>query len=189
MVSHRIEDPRVRVPPPVTLRHLVPADRDAVRRWMRDPEVANYTVLVPGPDCVPQFPPNDDAADIYFRALLLDHRRRAFAIMVDGLHVGNVGLRDLHLDRWHGECFIEIGEACARRRGVGTEAMRQVLAYAFGDLELDVVNLGVFEFNHAALELYRRLGFRAAPHYGWHWRDDKYWQVLGMSLRREEWKP
>lgn len=155
---------------------------------MQDPAVVNFTVVVPGPECT-----DDDCAyvdaDQYFRRLMFDRKRRAFAIVFNGLHVGNVGLRDLDLDAGVSECFIEIGEAHARGQGVGKEAMRQVLDYAFDDLGLQCVLLGVFEFNTKARALYLHLGFtQSKTPCGLHWSRGRYWDVVRMEMSASTWK-
>jgi RimJ/RimL family protein N-acetyltransferase len=167
----------------VALRPLTMEDRFGVRRWMSDERVIRFTVLVPGPEYAPANPYSAVAADRYLRTLIHDPARRSFAITLDGVHVGNVGLKDL--DELHGrsECFIEIGDENARGRGVGVQAMRELMRYAYGDLGLHALRLGVFEFNTPAIRLYERLGFERAGNYGWHWADQRFWEVLAMEHR------
>lgn len=174
-------------PKAVKLRHFIPSDRAAIRRWMKDPSVVDFTVVVPGPECT-----DDDSAyvdaDHYFRGLMFDRKRRAFAIIFNGLHVGNAGLRELDIDHGDSECFIEIGEAFARGQGVGKEAMRQVLDYGFEDLGLERIRLGVFEFNTKARALYRQLGFVQTKPCGLHWSRGRYWDVIGMEMSAAQWR-
>ncbi len=58
------------------------------------------------------------------------------------------------------EAGIFIGEKDCWGRGLGTEAMRLLLDYAFSLLNLRSVMVGVFDFNERAMATYRRLGFR-----------------------------
>lgn len=171
----------------VTLRPLSVDDRDAIRRWMSDLDVIRFTVLVPGPEYAPVTPYSPAAADRYLDALLRAPDRRSFAVCVDGHHVGNVGLKGLDLERRSAECFIELGEAWARGRGAGRAAMSRLLDYAFREVSLLEVRLGVFEFNHPAIRLYRRLGFHRTGRYGLHYAQGRYWEVLGMRMTRERW--
>lgn len=184
MVAATYRDPAERV----SLRALSVMDRPSVRRWMSDPAVIRFTVLVPGPEYGPVQPYPPAAADRYLRTLVDDPSRRSFAVLLDGRHVGNVGLKELDLGRRDAECFIEIGEESARRAGVGTHAMRTLLRYAFGELDLLRVRLGVFEFNEPALRLYRRLGFSEDGLYGWHYAQGRFWRVLHMSLEGDAWR-
>lgn len=180
--AHRVARDRVR------LRPLDEGDRLAVRRWMADPDVIRFTVLVPGPEYAPVRPYPPAAADRYLKTLTGDPTRRSFAILVDERHVGNVGLKELDLPRGAAECFIEIGERALRGHGVGRRAMELLLDYAFVELALDEITLGVFEFNQPARALYQRLGFRYVGTYGWHWAAGRFWHVEELALSRDAWR-
>lgn len=179
--GHRVASDRVR------LRPLDERDRLAVRRWMADPDVIRFTVLVPGPEYSPVRPYAPAAADRYLKTLMGEHTRRSFAILLDERHVGNVGLKELDLARGTAECFIEIGEADVRGLGVGRRAMELLLGHAFEELGLDEITLGVFEFNQPARALYRRLGFTYIGTYGWHWAGGRFWHVEELALTRADW--
>jgi RimJ/RimL family protein N-acetyltransferase len=55
---------------------------------------------------------------------------------------------------------IVIGEADYWGQGYGQEAIRLLLEYGFQLLNLNNIMLGVFEFNHRAIECYRKVGFK-----------------------------
>lgn len=184
----RLDETTPRVPRAVVLRMLTTSDRAAIRRWMADPALIRFTVLVPGPEYGPVTPYAPAAADRYLETLVMDPGRRSFAICVDGRHVGNVGLKEYDPLRATAECFIEIGERDARGGGVGTAAMSALLDVAFDQMELVSVRLGVFEFNLPAIRLYRRLGFVDDGRYGWHWADGRYWEVHAMIVTPEQWR-
>ena len=57
------------------------------------------------------------------------------------------------------ELQIRIGEARARGRGYGTEAVRLLVDFAFRDLNLHRVWLQFFSFNTRALKAYTAAGF------------------------------
>lgn len=174
-------------PEEVRLRPLSLRDREQIRRWMADPAVVRFTVQVPTPECAVQIPYNRAAADRYLRALISDPQRRSFAIEVEGAHVGNLGLKDYDAGQRVAECFIEIGERAARRRGVARVAMTRLLDLALLHMDLAELTLGVFEFNEPALRLYQRLGFRDCGHYGWHWAEGQYWEVRRMRIDADQW--
>ncbi|AUJ24140.1 Spermidine N(1)-acetyltransferase [Virgibacillus dokdonensis] len=58
------------------------------------------------------------------------------------------------------ECIIDIGEKDYWGRGVGKEALKLLLDYAFLELNFHRVSLRVFSFNERAIQLYRKLGFK-----------------------------
>ena len=76
----------------------------------------------------------------------------------DSTPVGTIGL--LRIDHAHGtaELGIAIGER--RGQGLGTEATRLALDYAFSVLQLRNVLLETLEWNLAGLKAYERAGFR-----------------------------
>jgi len=172
----------------VRLRPLRLTDSTRVRRWMASVDVIRFTVVVPSPDHGPVEPYGPDDADRYLEALVRDPRRRSYAIELDGEHVGNVGLKDYEPGAEEAECFIEIGEDFARGHGVGTRAMVALLDHCFTVLRLARVRLGVFEFNDAALQMYRRLGFVEDGLYGAHHAEGRSWKVLSMCLEAAHWQ-
>lgn len=83
-----------------------------------------------------------------------DQSIRAFIIEVDGTPVGNCWLG--HVTATSATLGIAIAEPEARGHGVGTTAMRLLLATAPGL----VVTLWAYADNEVALAVYRRVGFK-----------------------------
>lgn len=83
-----------------------------------------------------------------------------------------VGTTDLLIQhRWrNAEFFILLGEA-GRGRGIGTEATRLTLDYAFNVTNLSNVYLTVLAHNLAGIRAYERAGFRKIGHR----RQSGYW--------------
>lgn len=61
-----------------------------------------------------------------------------------------------------GEFVIQLGERSSRGRGIGAEASRLVLDYAFHVTNLACVHLAVLEPNAGAIAAYEKAGFRRA---------------------------
>ena len=76
----------------------------------------------------------------------------------DSAPVGTAGLLDIGHANGTAEFAIVIGER--RGQGLGTEATRLVLDFAFSVLHLRNVLLEVLEWNAAGLKAYERAGFR-----------------------------
>ena len=183
MTSQTIAGPRTGQQ--VTLRPLSMSDAPRVRSWMADPSLIRLTVVVPGPEHGRLAPYTVPEADHYLSTLVCDPARRSFAIELGDMHVGNVGIKDWRPGASSAECFIEVGDGSARGRGVGYRALTLLLEVAFFDLDLEVVRLGVFEFNAPAIALYRKLGFVDEGRYGWHWADGVYHEINAMALHRQ----
>lgn len=79
---------------------------------------------------------------------------RTFAIVHHDL-IGMIGLRDI-------KTTPQLGYWLARRwwgRGLMTEAVRAVVAFAFEALEIDTITSGVFDGNAASLAIQHKVGF------------------------------
>jgi RimJ/RimL family protein N-acetyltransferase len=100
--------------------------------------------------------------------------------------VGLGGVQPNHGEAWVG---IGLGERDCWGKGYGTEAMELVLRYAFTELNLRRVSLGVFEYNPRAYRSYEKAGFsyegRERKHLN---RDGRRWDLIHMGILREEWE-
>jgi RimJ/RimL family protein N-acetyltransferase len=76
----------------------------------------------------------------------------------DSTAVGTAGL--FHISHAHGTAKFGIAIGERRGQGLGTEATRLVLDYAFHVLQLRNVLLETLEWNVAGLRAYQRAGFR-----------------------------
>jgi RimJ/RimL family protein N-acetyltransferase len=76
-----------------------------------------------------------------------------------GRPLGLVGLRNIDGVNGSARLAVLIGERSDRGEGLGTEAVRLLLAYGFDYLGLRRVNLAVLEGNEPALRVYGKLGF------------------------------
>jgi RimJ/RimL family protein N-acetyltransferase len=87
----------------------------------------------------------------------------------------------------HAELGIMIGEKEYWNRGYGTDAVGTLVRFAFEQMNLNKVTLGVFEFNERAQAVYQKLGFvvegRAREDY---YQDGRYWDIIRMSVLRRE---
>ena len=83
---------------------------------------------------------------------------------------------------------IGIGEREHWGQGIGGEAMRLALNFAFNELNLHRIQLTVFAYNERAIALYEKLGFvregvyREALH-----RDGQRYDMILYGLLRREW--
>ena len=101
-----------------------------------------------------------------------------------------IGVIDLDPGWSHGDGWIGVGlgEREYWGKGYGTDAMRGMLRYAFTELNLHRVSLGVFEYNPRAIRSYQKAGFKIEVRARQEMkRDGKRWDVLYMGILREEW--
>lgn len=107
--------------------------------------------------------------------------------LTDDRLIGFVGLwlNLIHSEAWVG---IGIGEREYWGKGYGTDAMKLVVQYAFMELGLQRVSLGLHEYNARALKSYEKVGF---------WlegctrkdvlREGRRTDTLWMGILRDEW--
>ena len=76
-----------------------------------------------------------------------------------GEHIGNIKLEPINWLHRTATLGLVIGEKRFHGQGLGEEATRLCLRYAFERLGLRKVSLGVLASNTRAFQLYRRLGF------------------------------
>jgi len=101
-----------------------------------------------------------------------------------------IGITGLHHGRpedRHSELGIMIGEKDYWSQGYGTDAVLTLLRFAFYQMNLNKVTLGVFDINPRARAVYDKLGFieegRSREEY---FHDGRYVDVIRMSVLRRE---
>lgn len=109
--------------------------------------------------------------------------------LADDKLIGFLGLWvDLiHSDAWVG---LGIGDRDFWSKGYGTDMMKIALRYAFLELGLQRVSLGLHEYNPRALRSYEKAGFRLEGRTRKDiLREGKRTDTLWMGILREEWQP
>ncbi len=130
-----------------------PEDAADLARWLNDPEV-----WVPfGFDL-----PASAEGERQWIAAQPDRKDELNLLVLEkgsGRPLGLVGLRNIDGVNGSARLAVLVGEPEVRGKGIGTEAVRLVLAHGFDYLGLRRVNLSVLAGNAAALSLYDKLGF------------------------------
>ena len=86
------------------------------------------------------------------------------------------------------EVGITIGEKEYQGKGYGTEAMEVLLEYGFKTVNLNRIQLRVYEFNSRAIKSYNKIGFveEGRMRQGIFIKG-KYHDIIFMSILQEEW--
>jgi len=101
-----------------------------------------------------------------------------------------IGFIGLWLDLIHSEAWIGIGigERDYWGKGYGTDAMKLALQYAFMELGMQRISLGLHEYNARALKSYEKAGFRLEGRTRKDvLREGKRTDTLWMGVLRDEW--
>jgi RimJ/RimL family protein N-acetyltransferase len=163
------------------LTESTPEIAEAFSRWENNPSLIPLIRPNPNKEALERHEP----VTVSSLAKRLDHDH-LYLIYLDGQLVGEMDYQvdPLHLFKkeagtaWIG---IVIGEASARGKGVGYHAIR-FLEEEIQRQGLKRIELGVFEFNTNAIQLYERMGykeiFRIDRFTFW---QDKMWQDIRME--------
>lgn len=129
----------------------------------------------------------------WFDRMLADQGKSGYhfvaCLLDDDRPIGTVGLFELDLLDGGAGLGISIGRESDRGRGHGTDMLRALLAFGFGQLRLERIWLDVYAMNPGARRVYERVGFtlegtlRHAI-----FREGRYVDVHRMSILADEWR-
>jgi len=107
--------------------------------------------------------------------------------LTSGRPIGNCDIHNLDVRNRRAELGILIGEADARGKGYGTEAMRLLTDYAFNVLNLHSLMLWTYEYNVAGQRCYAKVGFREiGRRRASRWHAGRFWDEIAMDLLASE---
>ena len=123
--------------------------------WFNDTEVARYVDAG-------LFPVTIRDLDEYYRKIKSSKTDIMLAIVENKhrKHIGNIKLGGINWIHRFADLGIMVGDKKSRGKGYGTEACVLVLKYAFRMLNLNKVFLGCHANNTAAINAYKKAGFR-----------------------------
>ena len=158
----------------------------AFARWNRDSEYTRLLMMSARPlssakaiqkwmeKAIEEVSPTD----FFFTIRTLDENKLLGGL---GLDVINWAAREAFV-------AIFIGEREYWGKGCGTDAMNIILRYAFTELNLRRVSLGVFEYNPRAIRSYEKVGFRHEGRMRKYLNHEgKRWDIHFMGILRDEW--
>jgi RimJ/RimL family protein N-acetyltransferase len=136
----------------VALTELRMEDSETLFHWINDPDVVRFNA--------PFSPIHEPNHAAWFDAVVKAPDRIVFAIRrVDAPAIlGVLQLADLHPIHRSAELIVRIGEERHRGRGLGSEAVRLAIDFAFRHRNLQRVWLRVFGDNPRAIRAYEKAG-------------------------------
>jgi RimJ/RimL family protein N-acetyltransferase len=169
----------------IRLRALEASDLERAYTWVNDYEVTQYLML--------RYPMSRTQEEKYLsetsgQGSSFQDVRLAIETK-DSTHIGMTGLHRARPEDRGAELGIMIGDKSFWSNGYGTDTVQTLLRFAFDQMNLHKVMLGVFDFNERAQACYRKCGFvdegRFREEY---FQDGRYWDVIRMSILRREWQ-
>jgi RimJ/RimL family protein N-acetyltransferase len=166
----------------IFLSGLEESDLPQIHAWKNDLDLANQILARPVPS-------SRTEVESWYRTNQVDKHQVLLGIRLsEGPELlGLARLMFIDTLAQHCELGLWIGSQARRGSGLGSEALRLVLSYAFVSLNLRRVHLRVRESNAAAIACYRAAGFREEGKLREHaWVAGKYENIILMGLLRNE---
>lgn len=134
------------------LRPFQEADEAYFARWCNEPENRGKTGLTRPitPDAQYQALHKSSSDSIWFAIVRKSDRQV----------IGETGLLRMFPDWGCTDVSIMIYDPSYQHQGYGRQALLALMNYAFGDLHMHRLAIGVAGFNHAALTFYKSIGFK-----------------------------
>lgn len=168
----------------VYLRPSERTDLPTFVRWFNDADVLRNLAM--------RAPMSEAAESAWFDRMLEAQGKTDYHFVIclleDDRPVGTAGLHGLDFVNGNAEFGIAIGEKAEWNRGYGTDALRAICDFGFGELRLERIGLYVYAGNERARRSYEKVGFvhegtlrRAQFQHG------RLIDVHVMGLLRDEW--
>jgi RimJ/RimL family protein N-acetyltransferase len=168
----------------VFLRPAERTDLPIFISWLNDAEVAEHLAI--------RAPMSLAAEEAWFDGLLERQGKTDYHFVIclraDEKPIGTIGLHALDFVNGTADFGIAIGDKDQQNRGFGTDALRAICDFGFGELRLERIGLDVYDGNARARRAYEKAGFtlegtkRRA-----HFARGTHHDVHVMGLLRDEW--
>jgi len=137
----------------VLFRALEQPDEKLYHQWINDSETNHWRGLY--------HPTSEKEAAEWIQANQQARQDRiTFAILVDGVPVGFIGLRGICARSRRAEIWIYIGAVKKWGQGIATDSIRTLCKYAFEEMNLFRIWLECDPEHLAAFRCYEKVGFR-----------------------------
>lgn len=120
---------------------------------------------------------------------LKDRNRTAFKIVhkSSGIVIGHCEAYEINKDTAR-LCRILIGDKSYRGKGLGFSATKELVEWCFNQLKVNFIDLNVYDFNIAAINCYRKLGFLETTEIKMSEHKGETWKSIRMSLSINQFK-
>ncbi len=137
----------------VVIGPMLPEDTGALFLWLNDVESANLDA--------PYRPLYYMAYNIWLAEFGKNQSQVLFAIrrLCAPAIIGFIGITKIHAVHRSAEIGVRIGQPADRGHGLGRQALKLALGYAFSHLNLNRVHLTVLASNRPAIAAYEAAGF------------------------------
>jgi RimJ/RimL family protein N-acetyltransferase len=170
----------------IALREYQLSDLDYMRRWVNDPEITNTL------SDVFLFPHSKNETESFLSMMVEGKSSAKSFVIADKDSLDYIGQIDLFKIDWKNRfalLAVVIGRKEYLGKGYGSEAIRILQRFAFEELNLNRIELEVYEYNERAYKCYLKCGFKEEGRYRKKiYRVGKYWDSICMSILRSEYE-
>ena len=146
--------------------------------WLNDPEVYRYLGT--------KFGQTRASAQRYVESITPPNLLCRILETASNRHVGNIALHQMHPIHRTAELGILIGPPEARGKGLGRDACRLLIAFAFDHLNLHKITAGTVVDNVGMKQVFLRLGFQIEGTLAQHfYLDGAYHDIYRFGLLRD----
>ena len=105
-----------------------------------------------------------------------------------GKYIGGCSINECNLKSRNCTIGIMIGDKDYWDKGYGSDALSVLIKFIFEEVNMNKIKLGVFSFNNRAIACYKKLGFIEEGILKKElYRNGKYYDIILMSLFKEDW--
>ncbi|MBN1830065.1 MAG: GNAT family N-acetyltransferase [Deltaproteobacteria bacterium] len=171
----------------IRLHRFLREDCGRLTAWIRNP-----AELVLWSACTFTFPLTEEQLERHVMASSRSESRRLMFKAVDedcGAVAGHIEITRIDVDKKKASIAFVLVDPARRREGIGKRIVALALEKTFDQMNVDTVDLFVFDFNIAAIGCYESLGFHTEQLIKDTVAIDGTFQNLRlMSLRKERWR-
>ncbi len=145
----------------IKLEYLEKTDLKKIVEWNEN-ESAEYLLQWAGPTYT--YPLTLNQIEEYYHKEIKKDTPNVFVYKIlltdTNKFIGTIELRETNKNNKIGRvCRFLIGEENIRGKGIGTQALKEILKIGFQDLKFEKITLAVFDFNYSAIKCYENVGF------------------------------
>lgn len=170
----------------IMLREYRSDDLASIRRWVNDASIVSHLSDI-------FLYPHPLQASEQFLADILEGRSEGRGFVIADpeteAYIGQINLDRIDWKNRVGFIGVVIGEAHNLGKGYGTDAMNVLIDFAFLELNLNRLELEVYDFNERARRCYVACGFREEGRLREkQFKNGRYVDVIMMGLLRADWQ-
>lgn len=169
----------------IMLREFKQEDLVPLRRWVNDVDIVSHL------SDIFLYPHSLQASEDFLDGMLdgkSDSRGFVIADPQTEDYIGQVSLDGIDWKNRVGTVGIVIAEPACWGQGYGREALKLLIRFAFQEMNLNRLQLEVYDFNERAYRSYRACGFREEGRLRERqYKNGRYVDVIVMGILRSDW--